>query len=130
MNRSFSILAILAILAIPAMPQGNPGTKDISATSITLNLANPPQPVFSAGISAQRLDNPGSCSYYYWVVADFVIGNAGPAGPAAITNGTCSLSSGNRVNWATVPGASSYDVLVTSTPAPPQGSCGCAVATG
>lgn len=113
---------------VEAQPQ--PGSPDLSATSLKYLLANPPQPVELATISASRLDNPGACSYFYWVVANFPIGNAQPAGPAAITNGACTLASGNVINWGAVAGAVSYDVLMTSTAAIPTDACGCAVATG
>jgi hypothetical protein len=107
-----------------------PGQKNYDATQVSFFLINPPSPVPLANIGVQRLDNPGVCPYYYWVVAKFLVGNATPAGPAGITNGACTLSSGNRVSWSSVDQATGYDLLRTSTPAPPVGACGCAVATG
>lgn len=121
-------LLLFATIAQSQIPQ--PGNKDYDVTAVKWLLASPPEAVNPSSIGVTRLDNPGPCSYYYWVVANFTIGNAQPSGPAAITNGACTLVSGNRVSWGLVSGATTYDVLRTSTATAPAGSCGCAVATG
>lgn len=122
-----ALLAGMGITAIPALCQAPSNPTDIFATSLTFPLRNPPQSV--TGISAQLLDNPGSTTYCYWIVANFLIGSSSPSAPLCVTNGPSTLVSGIRVNWNSVTGALNYDVLRTSTPTTPSGACGCAVAT-
>lgn len=75
----------------------------------------------------------GSCTYYYWVVANYTFGPTSPGGPsAAVTTSNCTLSGSNYniVSWPANNAASTFDVLRTTTPTPPTGACACAVATG
>lgn len=124
----FAIATVLFCLPGSAQTPG-PGSADYLATSLTFVLDAPPQPVNINQISVQMLDNPGNGTFCYWIVSNFLIGNSGPAGPRCIANGPNTLSSGIRVSWAGVPGATSFDVLRTSNQTPPAGACACAVAT-
>ncbi len=75
--------------------------------------------------------NPGRTVYYYWIVANFAIGSSGPSGPFSVT-GPDSLGGGNSilVSWTPPGGATSFDLLRTTTPTAPTGACNCAVTTG
>lgn len=130
MKLRFAALALLAIAAVPGISQSpQPGGTDYTATSITFPIA-PPQKVDVNNVSITLIDNPGPATYCYWIVANFLIGNASPSSPACITNGPNALVSGIRISWGGTTGALSYDVLRTSNQTPPAGACACAVATG
>lgn len=97
----------------------------------------------SIGMNAQQLIFPqappaptarffgttASTSYYYWVLARYPWGTSAPSNPGFITNGSSSLSSANIINvsWASVPSATGYDLLRTSSNSAPSGSCNCAL---
>lgn len=121
------VAAALLLAAAPAAAQSGavPGV----FSKITLPLAQPPQMVPSG--AAVVVGNPGPQTYYYWVVSDYVIGNSSPAGPFSVANAPNILSATNydQINWGTATGASSYDVLRTTTPTVPAGACNCAVET-
>ncbi len=130
--RSLIIVLIAAALGTAAAAQTSSGGSPVPGTfsQLTIPLSQPPQPVPSG--SAQVVGNPGPQTFYYWVVSDYLIGNSSPAGPFLVPNAPNVLSAANYdvVNWSPAPGASSYDVLRTATPAAPSGACNCAVATG
>lgn len=94
--------------------------------------APPPQPVSATTISAQVTGVRGNQRIFYWVVANYPIGNAFPAGPGLITDAPNLLGVGNfvTVRWTGVQGATTYDLLKTNTNQIPQGNCNCAVAVG
>lgn len=94
-------------------------------------LAPGPEAVQASSVTARTVGIPGARTYYYWVVANYTIGRAVPAGPAVIKTANGTLNAGNfvRVSWAPLPGVLSYDVLRTNTPVGPAGTCNCAVAT-
>lgn len=96
---------------------------------ITLALAQPPQPVSSATGVVQG--NPGPRILYYWIVTNALIGSSAPAGPFIVPLAPNTLTASNSVSlsWAAAPGAITYDVLRTTSPAAPVGACNCAVAT-
>lgn len=100
-----------------------------TAQQYQLLLQNPPQMV--AGATVQRTGNPGSSTFYYWIVAKTLVGNATPAGPFQATLAPNSLNGSNflTISWSAPSNATSYDVLRTLTPAMPAGACACAVAT-
>lgn len=97
----------------------------------------------SIGMNAQQLIFPqappaptarffgttASTSYYYWVSARYPWGFSAPSNSGFVTNGSSSLSSANIVNvtWATMPSATGYDLLRTSSNSAPTGSCNCAL---
>lgn len=96
-----------------------------------LNFVAPPnQGVVSA--SARTSGARGGIIYYYWVVAQFSGGGVLPASPAIVTDAPTALSASNKVtvSWTPATGASTYDVLRTSSPVLPATTCTCAVATG
>src|SRR5579872_4945364 len=118
------LLLALAGLTLLAFPQ-----TQVQSPSIT-PFNNLPQMVSAANVQASG--NPGRTPYYYWIVAKFTLGNSAPAGPFQISQGADSLSGSNYniISWLPTTGATSYDVLRTSTPAAPSGAFNCAVATG
>ncbi len=82
-------------------------------------------------VSAFVVGNSGPATYYYWIVARYPQGNASPSPYALISRGPNALSGSNyiRLNWGAVPGATSYDVLRTTTSQLPNGAASIAVAT-
>lgn len=98
-------------------------------SQITLST-NPPQSVTS--VAANLVGNPGNGVYFYWVVANYTGGQAQASPPAGIYNAPSPLSAASyvQVSWQGIAGATSYDVLRTTTLALPNGTCTCAVATG
>ena len=101
----------------------------VSTQLLTMPLAQPVQAVAQG--SVQVVGTPGLTTYYVWIVANYLVGNAGPSPAFGVSNANPVLSSGNYLSasWTAVPGATSYDVLLTSAPTPPTGACNCAAAT-
>jgi hypothetical protein len=101
-------------------------TQQITMPVFTLT----PTPATNAAI--QITGNPGGADIFYWVVANYSVGSATPAGPFTITNGPNTLTGSNFITVIpSIPaGATSWDLLKTSTPVQPSGACNCAVATG
>jgi hypothetical protein len=94
-----------------------------------LNLRqDPPAAVLSERVNAIYTGTTGGTTYYYWVVVRYPIGFAVPVSPVVVARAASTLGGGNSValTWPAMPGASSYDVLRTSTPAAPS-TCTCAV---
>lgn len=119
------LILILGLLAgWPVLGQA-PG----SDAAQVLLAAPPPAPVISA--NAQTVGNRGSRVFFYWVVANFPVGKSVPYGPAQVSNVADTLTGGNyvRVVWSPVTGATSYDVLRTTTAVLPNGAANIAVAT-
>lgn len=86
----------------------------------------------STTVSAQTIGSTGISSYYYWVIANFPNGSKGsPSSPAYINNAPNTLSISNYVNvsWKPVKGATSYDLLRTTTSILPNSQSNIAVAT-
>lgn len=96
--------------------------------------AGPPAGVTNS--SATVVGNGGPATLCYWIYADYPVGTVapspGPNTPACVQNGPNVLTAANkvRINWAPVAGATTYAVLKTTTPAPPQNGCACALITG
>lgn len=132
MSRSFvkyiCAAAAAAVMACAAPAQNVPVPATIS--TLTIPLSQPPQKVSSG--AATVIGNPGPQTYYYWVVANYLVGSSSPAGPFVATGVPNTLSASNYVSvqWSPATSAVSYDVLRTATPAAPSGACNCAVATG
>ena len=126
----FVWLIAICYLPIAAFAQTGQTASDYIAKTIQLTLLNPPQQVPGASVFVSG--NPGPATYYYWIVTQTSNGASSPAGPFAVINApnTLSVSNFNQVNWTTVSGATSYDVLRTSNTGPPFAACNCAVATG
>lgn len=85
-----------------------------------------PSPVTVVNANPQAT---GSATYYYWVIAKSVRGNASPSFPAAVFNGPNTLGSAPNtitVVWNAVANATTYDVLRTTTNQQPA-TCTCAV---
>lgn len=115
--RAFRLIAAALILAAALMPQAQ------DAMTLT---APPPAPVGT--VTAQAAAS-GNATYYYWIIARYPQGNATPSAPAIVTGAPSTLSAGDNIKvfWRRAPGATSYDVLRTTTPAVPSGSCTCVI---
>lgn len=99
-------------------------------TTSSLSLIAPPPPAL-ASLSNSIVGNAGNATYYYWVVVKYPIGDSNPSNSAIVRNAPNVLSGSNyvRLNWASMPNATGYDVLRTTTPNIPNGDCNCAVIT-
>jgi hypothetical protein len=115
-------LILVSLLAAAAAAQ--------NTQQINWLLQNPPLPVPAATVGL--VGNAGPAIYYFWIVSEYTIGNSNVAGPFMLTPAPNAFSSSNyaQLSWQAALGASSYDVLMTTTPTQPSGACGCAVATG
>ncbi len=133
--RQLSLFALFALIALlvcsPSWGQSaNPtGTQPVTTQTLAIPLLNAPQSPQSLTDSQVGTPGPTSSIYYYWVVADFLVGNSTPAGPVPAYNANTTLngSNYNMQSWAPVANAVSYDVLRTTTPTMPTGACACAV---
>ncbi len=133
--RQLTIFAIFAVVALflcsPSWGQAPnvTGTQPITSQTYGISLLNAPQSPQSLTDSQFGVPGPTSSIYYYWVVADFLVGNSTPAGPIPAYNSATTLngSNYNMLAWAPVQNAVSYDVLRTTTPVMPTGACACAV---
>src|ERR1035441_7734877 len=126
-----SLIAIACLSASLAVAQSGTRPASEQVTSVSWGLQNPPLPVASGSVALVG-GQPGNATYYFWVVANYLIGSAPPAGPFLLANGRGLFAAPNYANlsWAAAPGAISYDILLTTAPSQPTGACGCAVATG
>jgi hypothetical protein len=96
------------------------------ADTVRFSAVGPPN---VGTVSATRLGNAGSNTFYYWVVSNWPIGKAIPARVQVNqAPNTLTATTSIRLNW-TPNGATSYDVLRTTTASLPS-SCVCALATG
>jgi hypothetical protein len=125
------LLLVVAILTLPftaVIAQVSPS--DLAARSFVTVLADPPQPVQSGSVA--RTGNPGTGTYYYWIVTTGTAGKSNPAGPFIASAAPATLDSSNffTITWTPVPNAVSYDVLRTTTLAMPTGACACAITGG
>lgn len=96
----------------------------------TIAMSAPP-PSAPTNVSVQVVNGDNS-TYYYWIVATYPIGKVITTNPAVASRapGTFSGSKFVNVGWGVQTGASSYDVLRTTTQSPPFGTTSSAVATG
>ncbi len=120
-----AVLFLLGSVFAQSPTQPQPET----ITTMAVNLLNPP--VAPAGLTIQQVGAPGSSAliYYYWIVSETAIGNSSPAGPIVgySANSTLSVSNYFAISWQAASAATGYDVLRTTTAAPPSGACACAV---
>jgi hypothetical protein len=100
-------------------------------SSITLRTSGPPA-VPGNSVNLTVVGTKGNTPYYYWLITHYPIGSTGTTGPVFINTAPNALSGANYVNitWQAVNGAISYDLLRTSTPNQPTGTCTCAVSIG
>jgi len=133
----FIISAIVLLFAAAAVAQ-NPSVQPppaVNASSVNFPQIVPAlDPITSASVSL--VGNPGPGRYCYWIVTNYLVGNASPVKVRpCITNGPITLSGSNydQITFNLPAGATSADILRTSGTGidqAPQGSCACAVATG
>jgi hypothetical protein len=124
----------LAQLALFVLLLGNfafaqqPVTTPLVTLPLSVGVPYPPTP----GGPPSVVGAGGSATYYYWLVSEFSVGNSSLSGPYAVYDAPNTLTSGNYVglSWNPVPGASSYDVLRTTSTNAPGGACNCAVVVG
>jgi hypothetical protein len=126
-----SRLAQLAILFLLLGSFGfaqQPVTTPLVTLPLSVGVPYPPTP----GGPPSVVGAGGSATYYYWLVSEFSVGNSSLSGPYAVYDAPNTLTSGNYVglSWNPVPGASSYDVLRTTSTNAPGGACNCAVVVG
>lgn len=115
--------SLITLLAMTVVLMGQP----VSTTAVTLTAPPPPK---VTSVSTSRVGgNAGSGTYYYWVVANYIGGRAQPSPATVARNVPNELSASVyiKINWDTVPLATSYDVLRTNTPNLPNGDCSCAI---
>jgi putative hemolysin len=95
----------------------------------TISMSGPP-PSAPTNVSVQVVNGDNS-TYYYWVVANYPNGKVVTANstPAFRAPATFSGSKYVNIGWSTVTGATSYDVLRTTTQSPPIGTNNSSVAT-
>lgn len=115
MKRLLSL--VFPILALAYQISGQPQSFAFSA--------GPPSPIII--VSPQANAPFGANPFCYWVVANYPIGHSTPSAPGCISN--ANPVSTVTVNWNTVPGATSYDVLRTVNPFLPGGATNSAVVT-
>lgn len=120
--------SIALLVAAPAYAQ-NPIASPIQASQVVFPIQTPLAPIRSASVSL--VGNPGPATYYYWIVANYTLGSASPSTYFIAINAPNNLSASNYINIAPTlpPNVMSFDVLRTTSPVPPFGSCNCAVAT-
>lgn len=90
-----------------------------------------PAPDNVNGAEPQTVGTPGLAVYFYWIVVHYPVG-AVVAGPFGIWNAPNALNINNyvAVRWAPALGATSYDVLRTTTALFPNAAGPWALATG
>lgn len=125
--------ALLVMLLFFAASAARVDAQTVTAQSVNTQklTLSPAAPITVTGIQASP-SVQGSTSYWYWIVAHVGSDVSAPQGPAVITNGPASLGgfAVNTVTWNPVSGATSYDVLRTSSSTSPAGACNCAVIIG
>ena len=117
MGRFIVLVGLVGFMALNGWGQA-PGSNN----NQVILTATPPPVVNS--VNANVVGTAGVRTFYYWVVAKYPAGNAVPQGPVGVFNAPNAMSVSNyvRVAWTGIPGASSYDVLRTTTPNLPNGS--------
>ncbi len=114
-------LLFLPVFCLQAQPQPQ-----------TLSLYTPaPSAVTQANGTYTGQVFSGTLPIYYWVVARYPSGTAAPFGPISVPNtpGVQNLNAQRfvTVTWAQVSGATSYDVIRSTTPSYPAPCNDCAI---
>lgn len=86
-----------------------------------------PSPAAPLLVTATANSPFGQSSYCYWVVVVYPIGKSTPSAPSCLSNAI--ETSSVLISWSAAQGASSYDVLRTTTPILPNVTSSIAVAT-
>jgi hypothetical protein len=128
LRRKTLIFVALLLAAAAAWAQSSP-LQPGQFSSLALPLQNPPSQV--TGVSVSLVGNPGPATLYFWIVSNYPMGNSAPAGPFILNQAPNSLASDDyaSLTWQPALGATSYDVLLTSSPTVPSGACACAAHT-
>ena len=126
--RILACALLLSSWAWAQNPNGAPPDLTVSQLNIPLETSLPP--VTQANIAI--VGNPGTSTYRYWLVANYTFGQSIISKPFAIKNAPTILSGSNYVTITpTYPsGASSVDLLRTTSDTPPSGTGNYAVSTG
>jgi len=127
--RILGVIAFILALILAAQRAHAQQPASYTAQQYNVSLLDPPTPVANATV--QRTGNPGSQTFYYWIVTNALVGNSTLAGPFGISQAPNTLNGSNflSISWAQASNAITYDVLRTTTPTAPTGACNCAVAT-
>lgn len=122
-------IAVLALLVL-ALFVVMAGYAQTTTTTQQITLQAQP-PIQVSTTTAQAVVTNGVQTYYYWVVANYPVGKALPFVPGVVRN-TATPSVGNPVTirWQLTSGATSYDVIRSTTAQFPPTCNTCAVATG
>src|SRR5579871_3754304 len=103
----------------------------VTASQVNIPLTPILTPITSANLSVVG-GSPGNATYYYWIVTQFLLGPSQPVLMGVVNNAPNTLGASNYV--AIVPqftaAALTADVLRTTSPIAPTGTCNCAVTTG
>ena len=113
---------LLTVLALVSSAQNQ---------SFNLSTAAPPPVPVAGAITINPSTTQGTQTLYYWVVTRYPSGSSIPYGPAIVTNtpgvGNLTASTFVQISWASVPGATGYDVVTAATPNYPAPCAACAV---
>ena len=91
-------------------------------------ILSAPDPQAPSNVTASYTGSPGSDTLYYWVVANYPGGESSLApAPPLRSVGALTASNSVLVSWRAVGGATSYDVLRTTSPTVPTNGCSCVV---
>lgn len=132
MMNSLGKLATVLLLAVTVCFAQSPNQyPDLSANSTTFDVFGL-NPVPVPGASLTVVGQTGNATWYFWASANFQLGSVvSPLG--SVSNAANTLSVSNYVQiipYSYPAGASTVDILATTTPVAPTGACNCAVATG
>ncbi len=129
MKKFLFLLALLLCCAEARAQQIPSPSTAISTQQLTLL---PQAPLATVTTVQESPSIQGSASYYYWFVSNGGGVVSPPAGPFPVNNAPSTLGGINTitVTWTPVSGVATYDVLRTTSTAPPTGACACAVVTG
>lgn len=113
--KNWLLVLLLAISSISCIAQTH--LNNIGSIDFSNSLPSPPT------VSTSVIGTQGNATYIYWVIANFPNGDKStPSQPAVAYNSPNTLSGSNyiKVSWNPINGASSYDVLKTTTYTLPQ----------
>jgi hypothetical protein len=121
MKLFFAMLWMLSFVA-PLYGQGG----NVNAQNFNVLPAAPVSQVVNVNVNQSQ---PGTATYFYWIVSNNSSTFSQPAGPFVITNSpnTLSAAANNKIVFTPVSGVAGYDVLRTATSVVPSGACNCAV---
>jgi hypothetical protein len=127
------VLLLVAGLGASAQDAAPISTNQLTFPFPTVGVPIAPQPLGAAAVTGTpTAGNFFNYTYYFWLVSEFTLGNSAPSKAIPCYNAPQTLSGSNycSFSWQAVPGANSYDVLMTTSPQAPGGTGNYAVTTG